>query len=127
MSKHHPYPYRNGDALAVCDICGRQRYRSECRPRWDGLLCCLKTNCWDKKHNILNPLPVINDPFAIVDARPDQADETWTFVSDVVDVGLITAFQGPHNMPGSINGRVTFDTCHAILGHVDDAPNYAGL
>ncbi len=117
----HPKSYKSGDHLVICDSCGAQRYRSECKYTWDGYLMCTTRNCWYPKEAIFETPPVINDPQALFDVRPDQASDDAVFVDDIV--GLITTFGGPQRGPGVIDGRVTFGTWHVKFGHVDDPIN----
>ncbi len=117
--------WRNGDHLVICDSCGAQRYRSECSFTWDGLLCCHIRNCWYPKHNLFNPLPVINDPQTIQDVRPEQPD---SFVSDANITGLTSTWNHLTNpIAATENGRLKWNNAHIKWGHIDDTPNYAGL
>lgn len=46
--------YKPGDYLVICDICGFQRYASECRMTWNNLFVCADT-CWEPKHEHFTP------------------------------------------------------------------------
>ena len=118
----NPKPFKSGDHIIVCDSCGAQRYRSECRYTWDGYLMCLVLNCWYPKDPIFEVPPVVNDPLPIYDTRPDQIAGTESFVDNVA--GLLSVFQGPQFGRGTVNGRVAFDAYHVILGSVDTSPDY---
>jgi hypothetical protein len=74
---------------------------------------CHVRNCWYPKHAIFEIPPVINDPFTIVDVRPDQVSGTETFVDQ--EVGLMTTFGNCHQKFGSI---------HKKFGDVDSPPDY---
>lgn len=116
----------HGDHLIICDICGRQVFRSESKYRWDGILCCTKYNCWDSRHAIFDQPPVLNDPETLQDVRPDLTAEQSTYVSDIGQVGLTSTFGGVCTNPLAMNGRILIGSTHIKLGHVDDAPNYIG-
>lgn len=109
----NPKPYRSGDHLVICDSCGAQRYRSECKYTWDGYLMCTVNNCWYPKEPIFLIPPVINDPLPIFDVRPDQVSGTETFIDNTV--GMITTFGSAHVKFGSNSKR---------FGHYDDPPSY---
>ena len=40
--------YRSGDHKVICDQCGFEKLRSQCKFQWDGLLVC--GECFDPKH-----------------------------------------------------------------------------
>lgn len=63
--------YKPGDHLAVCDVCGFTKYRSELRLRWDGRLVC--DGDWEERHpqDFVRGVP---DNQAVLDARPVQPD-----------------------------------------------------
>jgi len=42
-------PYKAGDYLVICDICGFQKYASECQLNWKQQLVCSDT-CFEEKH-----------------------------------------------------------------------------
>jgi len=42
------FPYRMGDAKAICDRCGFQTYLSELQEEWTGLKTCYR--CWEPRH-----------------------------------------------------------------------------
>jgi hypothetical protein len=122
MSNNNPRPNNPGTWLVICDVCGRQRYMSECRYRWDGILCCLVSNCWDEKHAIFDPIPVINDPQPVVDVRPDQVSGTESYIDNIS--GLTTKFSGPFQCRGAVNGHVKFTQLHEKFGSIDSPKNY---
>lgn len=41
--------YKPGDYKVICDICGLERYASECRLNWEKQMVCSDT-CWEDKH-----------------------------------------------------------------------------
>jgi hypothetical protein len=109
----HPKPFKSGDHLIICDSCGAQRYRSQCKYTWDGYLMCTVLNCWYDKHAIFEIPPVINDPYTIQDVRPDQASGNETYVDNIV--GLTTTFNSLHQK---------FNVLHKKFGGVDTPPDY---
>lgn len=122
MSYKHPRPFKDGDHLVCCDVCGRQVYRSQAQYRWDGILCCLKYNCWDEKHAIFEVPPVINDPLTIQDTRPDKTVANADYVDELS--GLVSTFGGVQLGPGSEDGQATFGSYYVKFGSVDDPPSY---
>lgn len=122
MSYKHPKPWKDGDHLIICDVCGRQVYRSEADYRWDGILACLKFNCWDEKHAIFEVPPVINDPRAIYDVRPDQSIDNVTYVDQLS--GLVSTWDGVQLGLGSDNGNVTWDSYNVKWDEIDNPPSY---
>lgn len=105
-------PWQNGDHLVICDSCGAQRYRSQCKYTWDGYLMCTVRNCWYPKHAIFEVPPVVNDPATIMDVRPDV---DATYVSDIDQVGLITTIGDTGFIIGSTG---------VTLGEIDSPPDY---
>jgi hypothetical protein len=51
--------FRLGDAKAVCDRCGFDKYQSQLRKEWTGAMTCAE--CWDSRH-----------PQDFVKARPER-------------------------------------------------------
>ena len=41
--------FKSGDYLVICDICGFQRYASECRLNWRNFFVCAET-CFEPRH-----------------------------------------------------------------------------
>ena len=52
--------FRLGDAKAVCDRCGFDKYQSQLRKEWTGAMTCKE--CWDPRH-----------PQDFVKARPERS------------------------------------------------------
>lgn len=126
MTHQNPNPYKPGDHLVICDVCGRQVYRSQANYRWDGILCCTVYNCWDQRHPIFDQIPVINDPQTIQDVRPDLTAEQSTYVSDIAEVGLTSTFGSTCTNPKAINGRILISSFHVKIGSIDSPPDYIG-
>jgi hypothetical protein len=124
MTQTNKNPYVSGDHLVICDICGRQVYRSQAQYRWDGILCCTKYNCWDPKHAIFEQPPVINDPVTLLDVRPDLTAEQSTYVSDIDQVGLTSTFGGVCTNPKATGGRILIGSFHVKIGSIDAPPDY---
>lgn len=63
------FPYRWGDAKAICDRCGLQSYLSELQEEWTGLKTCYR--CWDPRHpqDFIQGVPESND---LNGPRPEQ-------------------------------------------------------
>ena len=119
---HNNKPWKSGDHLVICDSCGAQRYRSQCKYTWDGYLMCTVLRCWYQKDPIHEIPPVVNDPAALYDVRPDQVSGTETYVD--ANVGLMSKFGGPQFGTGTDAGRVKFGSYHEKFGSVDDPPDY---
>ena len=114
--------YNKGDHLVICDSCGAERNRSQCDFTWDGYLMCHVRGCWYPKDMIFETPPVINDPQALTDVRPEEPDGTWTFIDE--SSGLMSTFGGLIYLHGFSNGRYTFGGLHAKFGYLDSAPDY---
>ena len=63
--------YKPGDHLAVCDVCGFTKYRSQLRLRWDGKLVCQAD--FEQRHPQDFVKGVVEHP-GVLDARPRQPD-----------------------------------------------------
>ncbi len=65
------WPYRSGDNLVICDICGKRAYRSKMKKTWDNLITHPK--CYDPRH----PQELIKarkDKVSVRDPRPEGQD-----------------------------------------------------
>lgn len=58
--------YQLGAANYICDRCG-QKFK-ELRREWQGLMVC--KNCYDPRHPVTMPLPVVIDGLPLKNARP---------------------------------------------------------
>ena len=78
--------YVPGDYKVICDICGFEKFASECRLNWKKQLVCSDT-CWEEKHpQYIEPkglherqtVPIHrpeSDPvFIDTSIRPEEAD-----------------------------------------------------
>ena len=59
-------------SLGVCDRCGFAVKYLQLRMEWTGFKVC--PECYEPKHPQLEPLPIISDPEALENARPQRAD-----------------------------------------------------
>ena len=65
------WPYKSGDHLVVCDICGGRLYSSQSKKNWEGLVC--HPNCCDPRH----PQELIRakkERITVKDSRPEGTD-----------------------------------------------------
>jgi len=58
------------DHYVICDRCGRQRWRSDCRKDWKGLIVCADT-CYEPRHP-QESLRVRPNHIAVTDPRPPK-------------------------------------------------------
>ena len=65
------FPYKSGDALAICDRCGFQFMHSQLQETWDGLL--VDAACFEERHpqDFIRGVP---ERIAIRDPRPPGTD-----------------------------------------------------
>ena len=65
------FPYKPGDALAICDRCGFQYMLSELQETWDGLMVCPRD--FEERHpqDFVRGVP---ERIAIQGARPPATD-----------------------------------------------------
>ena len=68
----HKQPYKKGDWLVRCDVCGFRYYASECRERWDGAF--VDEGCWEPKHPGDNPVPTISPSRVGITRHPSESD-----------------------------------------------------
>jgi len=52
----------------ICDICGQMYYQNNTKLNWKNQIVCF--HCFEPKHPILDPLPVVIDQIAVENARP---------------------------------------------------------
>ena len=79
-------PSKLGDYAVICDICGNQRYKSECKMTWDGFIACTVMNCWYPKDPLFMQPPIINDPYPLQLVRPDTNNP---IIEDENDDGVL--------------------------------------
>jgi len=63
--------YRPGDYLAICDICGFQRYASEMRLNWKKQFVCADT-CWEEKHPQYTEPTSLHEKQTVPIHRPEE-------------------------------------------------------
>lgn len=65
------FPYKSGDAKAICDRCGFQFYLSELSETWDGFM--VDAACFEERHpqDFIRGVP---ERIAIVNPRPPATD-----------------------------------------------------
>lgn len=117
----HTNYYKKGDHWVICDICGSRQWRSECKFTWDGLLACITNDCWYPKHAGDEPLPVINDPKPVLDARPDLPMDQLNFLEE----GHLSTWNHVVN-PRATSGRITWNAYHRKFGSVDNPDDLTG-
>lgn len=71
--------YRRGDYYVICDICGLQYYRSECKKNWKQQIVCKQ--CYESKHPQLD-VKTVPERMEVADARP-PVPETMMVAADV--------------------------------------------
>jgi len=65
------WPYKPGDSLCICDICGLRGYRSKMKKTWDNLLT--HPECWDPRHP-QETIKAKKERIGVSDARPEGTD-----------------------------------------------------
>ena len=102
------------DHNIICDVCGRKRKRSECVAAYGSgiipvVMSCID-GCADSLHPLNYPPPVIFDGRPVPDARPDQANNTETFVTVTIPA-YFTWGHFPGGSWGNFNeGNTEFNT-----------------
>jgi hypothetical protein len=111
---------QKGNHLVICDVCGCQRFRSECKYTWDNMLACVTFNCWYPKDPLFMIPPVINDPRTIYDIRPDRDTTHTTFIEDVGSSTWNAIYPSP-----AVNGTVNWNAAGALTWDgIDDTHSY---
>jgi hypothetical protein len=65
------WPYKSGDHLAICDVCGKRGYRSQMKMTWNNLLS--HSECFDPRHP-QETIQVRKDRISVTDPRPEGQD-----------------------------------------------------
>lgn len=66
--------YKVGDYLVICDICGFERYASDCKMTWNKLFVCADT-CFEEKHpQYTDPKP-LGEKQSVPVYRPELEEE----------------------------------------------------
>jgi hypothetical protein len=94
--------FKAGTWNVYCDICRQKKKADECRLQWDHQLAC--TDCWDRKHPELYPLPIPIDGLGVPDARP-RPNSSNVYYHGVNEWTRI--FSQP-----AFNGRVRWNQAH---------------
>jgi len=66
--------YKAGDYLVICDICGFQKYASECRLNWKKQLVC--PECYEEKHPQYTEPTSLHEKQTVPIHRPEK-DATY--------------------------------------------------
>jgi hypothetical protein len=64
-------PYKSGDWLVICDVCGKEMLASKAKQRWDGFIVCSKD--WEPRHP-MDFLKVRKESNRVPFTRPEPAD-----------------------------------------------------
>lgn len=112
-------PFIKGDHYVICDICGCQRYRSDCDYTWDGFIACHVFNCWYPKDPLFMVPPVINDPFTLLDVRPETP-----LANRKLNAGIEHAtWTRPVVLARSyLSGK--WNEMNVTWGRIEESPNY---
>jgi len=80
--------YIRSDHNVVCDVCGRKRKWSECVMAYGSgtipVVMSCRDGCADYNHPLNYPPPIIFDGRPVPDARPDQVNNVYTFVPEIL-------------------------------------------
>jgi len=66
-------PYKSGDYLVICDICGFRRYASECQLNWKKQFVCSDT-CYEEKHPQYTEPKSLHEKQIVPIHRPEGED-----------------------------------------------------
>ena len=73
-----------GDWNVICHVCRDKVKASESRKRWDGLIVCGRDGCFEEKHPLDQPQPVVKENKPLPFTSPEPTD---TYVSLTLDSG----------------------------------------
>lgn len=74
-----------GDWNVICHVCRSKVKASESRKRWDGLIVCWRDGCFEDKHPLDMPQPIIKENKALPFTSPEPTD---SYVSVTFDSGI---------------------------------------